>query len=73
MTEKDYKAIAEIIKYIKEEAIPPDANVEEQFTLAKEVIKNIVKALAFYFESTNSHFDWDNFVNACGFKELMGR
>ena len=62
MTRKDFEAIANIIKEFKQ-------NIDPHLLTINTYINMMVRDLSNYFKQSNSSFDKERFIKACGYKE----
>ena len=62
MTRKDFETIAKIIKNIKD-------NIDPNLMMTNIYFKDMVDNLSDYFKQSNSAFDKERFMKACGYEE----
>ncbi len=60
MTRKDFEAIASIIKEFKQ-------NIDPHLLTTNTYINMMVRDLSNYFKQSNSAFDKERFMKACGY------
>ena len=64
MTKKDFKAIADVIKYhIDSNSDDPQFSIDRN---CKLTLESLAQDLAVVFASDNPRFDQDRFLEACG-------
>ena len=60
MTRKDFEAIAGIIKKVND-------NIDPNLMMTTIYFKDMVDNLSNYFKQSNSAFDKERFIKACGY------